>query len=67
MPPWQRAWAARDDRDLNNIGLLGEFLWMIGVAAAATMAARSIQRRPAARRARRRRRRPLDGSSAGCG
>ncbi|MFJ8470008.1 DUF6185 family protein [Streptomyces swartbergensis] len=35
-PPWQRAWAARDGRDMNNISVLGGLLWMVGIAAVAT-------------------------------
>ncbi|MGC0372531.1 DUF6185 family protein [Streptomyces sp. SAI-229] len=46
-PPWQRAWAARDGRDMNNVSVLGGFLWMVGIAAVATMAARSALSRPA--------------------
>lgn len=46
-PPWQRAWAARDGRDMNNVSVLGGFLWMVGIAAVATTAARSARRRPA--------------------
>ncbi|UOB15403.1 DUF6185 family protein [Streptomyces sp. HP-A2021] len=46
-PPWQRAWAARDGRDMNNVSVVGSFLWMVGIAAVATTAVRSARRRPA--------------------
>ncbi|MBM9617633.1 DUF6185 family protein [Streptomyces zhihengii] len=46
-PPWQRAWAARDGRDLNNISALGNVLWMAGATALALTAVRRARARPA--------------------
>ncbi|GAA4890403.1 DUF6185 family protein [Streptomyces coeruleoprunus] len=48
-PPWQRAWAARDGRDMGNVGAVGAFLWMYGVVLIATKAARSAREQPVGR------------------